>query len=188
MGAAAEAESGAPAGRGALALPTLALLVALGFLLCMLSATDAHFVPQVADLYVVCQYARMLAEAHPFRYQPQDLPTSGATSLLHTAVLALAHAAGARGEGLVAFAIGLGTAFFVASVSLARRLARRLGGEAAGWLGGGLVALCGPVAWGFLSGSDVGLFMFLALWLLEGLVRVHAGGRPGPVLWAASLL
>jgi hypothetical protein len=188
MGALEDAGSKGPGGSGALVLPTVAVLVAVSFVLCMLAATEAHFVPQVADLYVVCQYATSMAEGHPFRYQPGDLPSSGATSLLHTATLALAHAAGARGEGLVAFAILLGAGLFVASVLLARRLARRLAGEAEGWLAGGLVALSGPTAWGFLSGSDVGLFMFLSLWLLDGLVVAHAGGGATSALVAATLL
>src|SRR5262245_22073592 len=100
--------------RRPLLLPVLALLVVFSFLLCMLAATEAQIVPQVADLYVVCQYAKSMAEGHPFRYQPEDAPSSGATSLLHTAVLAIAYAAGARGEGLVAVAILLGAACFVA--------------------------------------------------------------------------
>jgi hypothetical protein len=169
-------------------LLALAVLVAISFLLCMLSATEAHVVPQVADLYVVCQYARSMAEGHPFRYQPGDAPSTGATSVLHTAALAIAHVAGARGEGLVAFAILLGAALFVATVLLARRVARRISGEEEGWLAGALVALSGPTAWGFLSGSDVGLFMFLALWLLDGFVVAHSGGGTTPVLVAATLL
>jgi hypothetical protein len=174
--------------RRPLLLPVLALLVVFSFLLCMLAATEAHVVPQVADLYVVCQYAKSMAEGHPFRYQPEDAPSSGATSLLHTAVLAIAYAAGARGEGLVAVAILLGAACFVASVLLARRLATRLSGEAEGWLAGALVALSGPTVWGFLSGSDVGLFMLLSLWLFDGLVVAHAGGRSSSALWAGTLL
>ena len=34
----------------------------------MLAATGGHFVPQVVDLYLVCQYARAMAEGHPFQY------------------------------------------------------------------------------------------------------------------------
>ena len=78
------------------------VLVFVGF---MLLATEAHFVPQVVDLFVVCQYAKAMAEGHPFRYNPGEPPSTGSTSLVHTGILALAHALGARGEGLVAFAI-----------------------------------------------------------------------------------
>ena len=158
----------------------------------MLVATRGHFVPQVVDLYVVCQYARSFAEGHPFRYNPGEPPSTGATSLLHTVLLAGAHALGARGEGLVAVAVTAGAGFYMAAVLLARRIAARLGGGAEGLLAGGLLALGGPVVWGFLYGSDMALFMLLCLWLLERAAghlerrAVRRGGgrgralRPGP--------
>src|SRR5262245_9090192 len=59
-----------PWGRWALILLTLG--VAVAFLASMLASTDGHFVPQVVDLYVVCQYARAMAEGHPFRYNPGE--------------------------------------------------------------------------------------------------------------------
>src|SRR5215468_11234657 len=111
-------------------LVLLALAVAGVFLAFMLAATGGHFVPQVVDLYLVCQYARALAEGHPFQYNAGDAPSTGATSLLHTAVLALAHAVGLRGEALIAFAILLGAALYGASVLLAARIGRMLGGQA----------------------------------------------------------
>ena len=54
--------------RAASPVATLPLLVGIStvivFAAFMLRATDGHFVPQVVDLYVVCQYAKALAEAH----------------------------------------------------------------------------------------------------------------------------
>src|SRR5215471_12212379 len=86
-------------------LALLGLVVGLLFVGLMLVATNGHFVPPVVDLYVVCQYARAMAEGHPFQYNPGEPPSTGATSLLHTVILAIAHALGARGEGLLAFAV-----------------------------------------------------------------------------------
>ena len=179
-------ERGAPRGPTVAALPTsragsvlalLALAVAIVFLGFMLAATNGHFVPQVVDLYVVCQYARSFAEGHPFHYNAGEPASTGSTSLLHTALLGAAHALGARGEGLVAFAIATGTAFYVGSVLLARRVAVLLGGgEPEGLLAGALLALGGPVVWGFLYGSDMALFMFLCLWLMERLLATWNGG------------
>lgn len=86
-------------------VPLLAgLLVVCVFVGLMLWAAEGHVVAQLSDFYVVAQYARAFAEGHPFRYNPGEAPTTGSTSLLHTAVLGLAHAVGFRGEGLVAFA------------------------------------------------------------------------------------
>lgn len=173
--------------------PTTALVIGaltiggvfVGF---MLSATDGHFVPQVVDLYVVCQYARAMAEGHPFQYNAGEPPSTGATSLLHTAWLALGHAVGARGEWLIAFAIATGLALYMGAVVLAFRVGRRLGGEREGVLAGALVALGGPVVWGFLYGSDIALFMFLSLWLLERMQAAWVTGRVRGAVVAASLV
>ena len=175
-------------GQGRKALVIVALVVSLGFLSALLSATEGHFVPQVIDLYLVCQYAKAMAEGHPFHFNPEDPASSGATSLLQTVVLAGAHALGIRGEGLVAFAILMGAACLVGSALLAHRVASRLAGPREGFLAGALVALSGPVAWGFLSGSDVGLAMLLCLWLFDGLLVAWAGGPERSLVAAATLL
>lgn len=172
------------AARAGARLPALlAGAMALAFLACLLAATEGHFVPQVVDLYVVCQYARAFAEGHPFQYNPGEPPSGGATSLLHTLLLAAAHFAGLRGEALVAFAIGLGASLYFASVALARRLGARLaddgagGGAREGRLAAVLVALGGPVVWGFFYGSDIALFMALTLLVAYGFVIDWERGR-----------
>jgi hypothetical protein len=169
------------------ALVLLGAAVAAAFVSLMLLETGGHFAAQVSDLYVVAQYARAMAEGHPFRYNPGDAPTTGSTSLLHTAVLALAHAAGARGEGLVAFAVLLGAASLVASVPLAMRVASRLASRREGFLAGALVALGGPVAWSYLYGSDIALFLFLSLLLLDRWLAWWDGGSPAGLGVAAAL-
>jgi hypothetical protein len=145
----------------------LGLTVVCAFLGLLLWTTGGHVVAQISDLYVVAQYAKAMAEGHPFQYNAGEAPTTGATSLLHTAILALAHALGARGEGLIAFAVLFGAALYLASILLAVRVGARLAGRREGVLAGGLVALGGPVVWGYLYGSDIALFMFLALLLLD---------------------
>lgn len=170
----------APASRPARALggtPLLvavAVLVALAFVASMLAATSGRFVPQVLDLYLVGQYAKAMAEGHPFQYNAGEAASTGATSLLHTSLLALAYRLGARGEGLIAFAVLSGALFYVLTVLIAARMATALAGRREGVLAGALVALCGPVAWGFLYGADVAPAMLLGTWLLD---RMVAGWR-----------
>ena len=164
------------------------LPVAAAFLGLMLWTTEGHFVAQVSDLYVIAQYAQALAEGHPFQYNAGEAATTGATSLLHTGVLALAHAAGARGEGLLAFAVLLGTALYLASIPLAARVASRLAGPREGRLAGALVALSGPVVWGYLYGSDIALFLFLALLLLDRWLAYWGGGSARGLAVAGALL
>jgi hypothetical protein len=174
--------------RPPLALALLAVATAVTFLSFMWAATGGRFVPQVVDLYLVCQYAKAMAEGHAFQYYAGDPATTGSTSLLHTAVLAVAHGVGLRGEGLVAFAILTGVLLLIASTEIARRTGERLGGERTGWLAGALVALGGPVAWGYLYGSDVALFMTLALWLLLELCSGWPGERNGRVALVGVLI
>lgn len=183
---AAPAEASARSAR--VALVVAGLLVACLFVGAMLAATGGRFVPQVVDLYVTAQYARAMAEGHPFAYNAGDLPTTGATSLLHTALLATAHAAGLRGEWLIAFAIATGVLFYLAAIVLAHDLAHRLAGPHAAALAGGLVAFGGPVTWGFLYGADVALFMLLNLWLLSAWLELWRGGSPGRFALAGSLV
>src|SRR6185503_19453406 len=78
------------------ALLLVGLLTAALFVGLMLWTTGGYFVAQVSDLYVIAQYARAMAEGHAFHYNAGEPATTGATSLLHTIVLALAHKAGAR--------------------------------------------------------------------------------------------
>jgi hypothetical protein len=107
---------------------------------------------------------------------------------MHTALLASAHAVGARGEALIAAAVALGTAFFLASIALATRIGRRLSCPREGWLAGALAALGGPVAWGYLYGSDVALAMLLALLLLDGWLTRAAGEGAARLAAAGALL
>jgi hypothetical protein len=181
-------DTDAPADDRGLRVLVLGLAVGLLFLGLLLASTNGHFVPPVVDLYVVCQYAKAMAEGHPFRYNAGEAGSTGATSLLHTAILALGHALGARGEGLVALAIGLGFAYFLATLWLVRRIGTALGGSRTGALAGALTALNGPVAWGFMYGSDIALFMLLATLLLERLVAWAQTGKTTGLIVAAVLL
>ena len=166
----------------------LGLSVVCAFLGLLLWTTGGHVVAQISDLYVVAQYAKAMAEGHPFQYNAGEAPTTGATSLLHTAILALAHALGARGEGLVAFAVLLGAALYLASIPLAVRVGARLGGPREGLLAGALVALGGPMVWGYLYGSDIALFQFLALLLLDRWLAYAGGGGAAGLALAGSLV
>ncbi len=159
--------------RPLLLIALLCLGVSATYLLSMLTLTDGHFVPQVADLYLIAQYAKGFAEGHPFQYNPGEAPTTGATSLLHTLFLALAHFAGFRGEGLIAFAILSGGCFAFLTALQVYRAGKTLSGSSqVARLGAVLVILNGPLAWSFHYGADIALVLFLSSWLfaawLEG--------------------
>lgn len=142
------------------------MAVSTVYILAMLLVTESHFVPQVADLYLIAQYARGFAEGHPFQFNPGEAPTSGATSVLHTVFLALAHLIGFRGEGLIAFAILSGAGFGALTILKAHRAGLALSGSGrVAFLGALLIALNGPLAWSFHYGADIALVLFLSTWL-----------------------
>jgi hypothetical protein len=158
----------------------VAVLVAVGFVVAMLAATGGHFAPQIIDLFVVCRYAQAMAEGHAFHYNVGEPASSGATSLLHTALLAVGHATGLHGEGLVAWAVLLGIACYL--------VGSRLATPREGALAGALVAFGGPVVWGFLYGSDIALFMLLSLGLLDRLLAEWDSTSPRGLAAVGTLL
>ncbi len=154
------------------ALAAVSLSISALYVLAMLVVTDTHFVPQVADLYLIAQYAKGFAEGHPLQYNPGEAPTAGATSLLHTLLLGFAHLVGFRGEGLIAFAILSGALFSLLTVLQAHRAGETLSGSRRlAFLGALLVALNGPLAWSFHYGADIALVLFLSTWLFAAWIR-----------------
>jgi hypothetical protein len=167
-----------------------ALLVSALFLGLGLHYTGGEIVLPLDDAYIYAQYARGLAEGHAFRYTPGDEPSTGCTGLLYPFLLAPFYLAGLRGAALPVFMALLGALLLAGSAVLVYELAggpqerRRPTALLASWL----AVLSGPLAWGFLSGMEVGLFV--TLWLGLGVLLLHEGrrGRDRWSLLLASLL
>ena len=167
----------APERRPLFFMALLCVAVSTLFILSMLSVTDGHFVPQVSDLYLIAQYAKGFALGHPFRYNPGEAPTTGATSLLHTLFLAVAHFIGFRGEGLIAFAILSGGCFAFLTAVEAEGAGRIVSGSSRiAKLSAALVILNGPLAWSFHYGADIALVLFLSTWLFRAWLQGAGAG------------
>jgi len=165
-----------------------ALAVAALFLALNLHYTGGEVVLPLDDSYIYAQYARGFAEGHPFRYTPGDQPSSGATGLLYPLLLAPFWLLGFRGAALPALMYALNGLLLAVSATLTYELAggarRRARARLAAWL----VVLSGPLAWGYLSGMEIGLFT--ALWLAVGVALLREGeeGRDRWSVGWASLL
>lgn len=123
------------------------------------------------DTYIHFQYARQLANGHPFVYNTGDNPTSGATSFIYSPLLAAGYLAGFQGLALGYWALLIGTLFFLFSTWLVYRLtldlmtkespshSQRLfaGTMAMGFLGNG------AFNWAAFSGMETLLFVFAVL-------------------------
>jgi hypothetical protein len=152
-------------------LPFLLLSLLIGSLaLCFVSdglrmaQRDVPVMP-LDDAYIHFQYARALAEGHPFRYNADQPPTSGATSLLYPLLLAIGYRLGFTDEALSWWALGIGALTWLGSAWLIFRLISAED-ETASVLALGVAALFavhGSLAWAFVSGMETGLFIYAAL-------------------------
>lgn len=119
------------------------------------------------DAYIHFQYARALAEGHPFRFQAGEPATSGATSLLWPVLLAPFWLLGAHDEWILWPAWALSFAALGALAFEARGIVEKLAGKAAG-AGAAMMVLAFPAfTWFAASGMEVVPFA----WVLARCVR-----------------
>ncbi|AKU94009.1 hypothetical protein AKJ09_00673 [Labilithrix luteola] len=107
------------------------------------------------DAYIHFQYARAIAEGHPFRFQAGEPISTGATSFLWPAVLAVPYLFGWHGEALLWPAWVLSYVALGALAYEAYRLARPLAGRTAGLGAGAMTLAFGGFAWCAASGMEV---------------------------------
>ena len=115
------------------------------------------------DAYIHFQYARAFAEGHPLRFQAGEPISTGATSFVWPAILALPYALGVRGESILWVTWALS---FVALGALAYEtsaITRPLAGRAAGFGAGAMTLLFGGFAWSAASGMEVVPFAWVLL-------------------------
>ncbi len=137
------------------------------------NAGSASLILPLDDVYIHFQYARMAAEGQPFRYNPGDSPTSGATSLLYPFLLALGYRIGFQSDRLAWWAVLIGALSWIGSVWLMLRL---LTWEDRLSLAAGLLITLafvgmGSLSWAFMSGMETGLLTFAGLLTLWCVVR-----------------
>ncbi len=145
--------------------PHIALIIPIAFLIGVLGGYRL-LTPTLPldDAYIHLQYARAIAEGHPFSYIAGQPATSGGTSLIYPVLIAPLLNTSMRPEvGMIL--VGLG--FWIASAFLILSL---IGGEA-GMLFTFLFVLQGSLYFAFLSGMETGLFIFVTLLTLRGVVR-----------------
>ncbi len=148
-------------------LTTLTVGLALVYILDAFQAAGrADPVMPLDDVYIHFQYGRALAEGHPFHYNADQPATSGATSLLYPALLAVGYSLGFQGERLGWWALSLGVLCWVGSAWLVYRIGARKGTLTAHWIGLTVAVgfvLAGSLGWAFVSGMETGLAVFAAL-------------------------
>jgi hypothetical protein len=119
------------------------------------------------DAYIHFQYARAIAEGHPFRFQAGEPTTSGATSLLWPALLSPFWLLGFREEAILWPAWAIAFAALGGLAYETRAIVQKLAGETAA-IGAAAMVLAFPAfTWFAASGMEVLPFA----WLLARSVR-----------------
>jgi hypothetical protein len=135
------------------------------------------------DSFIYLQYARALAEGHPFVYTPGNAPTTGATSLAWPLLLAPPHLLRLEAPLCIAWALALGIAGYVLSAMLLVRLGSRLGGAGGGALAAILFLMSPFLLWGYLSGMEIALYATLLLASLHAYLREREAARFRSLRW-----
>lgn len=139
-------------GQAALALATLYLAkVTISAVIAKVGRPGAS----LDDSYIHFQYARAIAEGHPWRYQAGEPLTSGGTSLLWPTLLAPFYAVGFRGDLILWPAWGFSFAALFGLAHEARMLTSKLTNETVGWGAAALVLSFGGLLWCAASGMEV---------------------------------
>lgn len=143
--------------RSFVAAAALAAAVGAVFWLPSLGPARGFFPAPLDDVYIHFDFARTLAQGHPFEWLPGNGYSSGETSPLYAVVLAIGFLLGFQGRllGVWAAIVGvLAVASFVRSVQMLVRPCPR-------WLAGGVAVLLlsvGIVDWSLYSGMEVATF------------------------------
>jgi len=109
----------------------------------------------IDDAFIHFQYARAIAELHPFHYQASMPATSGATSVLWPALLAPFYAIGFRGSSLVWPAWVMGFVALGALANEAYHLAKPLAGRWGAVGSAAMVLSFSAFIWCAASGMEV---------------------------------
>jgi len=140
------------------------------------------------DSFIYLQYARAIAEGHPFVYSAGNAPTTGATSLLWPILLAPPHLLRLGPSMAIAWALALGAVGLVLSAFLMRRLGHRLAGAWGGALAVALFLGTPYLLWGYMSGMEIPLYATVLLATLNLYFDEREAGRFPRLRWCLFAL
>ncbi len=131
---------------------------------------EGHPAPPQTDVLIYMQYARSMAEGHPYAYSSGDLPSTGSTSHLYPAVLAIFYRLGAHGDDLLTVIFAFNALCYLLWLQIFWQVARRVAPRQA-VLAAALVLLNGHLLLSAASQTDMALFTVLAWALFAALLH-----------------
>lgn len=141
----------------------LVLGISILYVISTLYYSGGHFFLPVDDSFSYLHYAKQLSAGHPFQYNFTDAATTGVRSLLYPILLAPGFFIGLTGDGMICYSFFLGMIFLFLSGWLVFKIAEGFLGQNSGIIAGILFLLNGPITWGYLSGTEIGLFSTMIL-------------------------
>ncbi|HTF90898.1 MAG TPA: hypothetical protein VK843_20940 [Planctomycetota bacterium] len=123
-----------------------------------LALTGGEISLPVDDAFIYLQYARAIAEGHPFAYTAGSAPSSGSTSLWYPLLLLPPHLLDLSPTWCISWALSVGFVGYCLCALLVARLAHNLGGVGSGLLALALFFFSPLLLWGFLSGMELALY------------------------------
>ena len=152
----------------------LAICFALFFIgtiyLLLYAASDFERMSYVeADQTIYMQYARNMAEGHPYVFTLGDAPSTGSTSHLYPWILAGLYKLGAHGNSFFAAIFWLNAFLYMGMIFSVWLIAKKMAPKLAPFAVF-LTVLSGQTLTTFFGGTDMGLFSFLALTLFASLL------------------
>ncbi len=147
-----------------------ALLVASFFLAASLYAgTNGGIAPPQPDTLMYMQYARALAEGHPYCFTADQGPSTGSTSHLYPVVLAIFYVFGAHGQALLVAGFVIGALCYLLILLQTWLIARKVCPSTSTYALL-LVMLSGQVASTAFGQTEMPLFTVLTMAILVGIL------------------
>lgn len=165
----------------------LVLGISILYIIATLYYSGGYFFLPVDNSFSYFHYAKQLSAGHPFQYNFGDAPTTGVRSLLYTIILAPGFFIGLTGDGIIYYSFFLGMLFLFLSAWLIFRIGEGLFDRNLGLIAGLLFLLNGPISWGYLSGTEIGLFGTVILATLYFFLREQDGNYKKTVILGSLL-
>ncbi len=151
----------------------LALGVGSAFWVPAFAASRGYFPAPLDDVYIHFDFARSLAQGHPFEWVPGNGYSSGETAPLYALVLAVGWLAGFRERGIGLFAAIVAVLAVASFLRSLQRLMRPCPAVVA-WLVPVFALSVGLIDWTLFSGMEVAFFAAILGKSLEALRRCRA--------------
>jgi len=165
---------------------SLVIGIAILYLISTLYFTGGHFFLPVDDSFLHFHYAKQLSQGYPFQSNRGEAPTTGARSLLYSIILVPGLLI-LTGDGIIYYSFLVGILFLFLSGWLIFKIGNILFDQKLGTIVSILFFLNGPLSWGYLSGTEVGIFSTIILATLYFFLQEQETGFKKTIIFGSLL-